>query len=667
MLATIEPHGHGRCLWAPKQYRSSSQMTRFREWIAEREGVELKDYWALHRWSIENLTSFWEAMFEYFEIESATPYKSVLSDGPMWDVRWFEGASVNFAQHILRAMEQEPDRTALIVGNESGELRHVSRRQLVDDVAAFAAWMRSAGIGKGSRVAAYVINNAEAVIAFLACVSIGATWSSVSPDFGVDATRDRLTQFEPDLLIATDGYVFNGRAFDRRDAVNTILEEVPSIAHVVHVPSAHWVNDSSCFTGLTTQWEQAIEEGRGQPLSFEQVAFDHPLIVCFSSGTTGKPKGIVHGHGGITLEAFKISALHGDIGPDDVCTMFTTTGWMVWFLAISTMVTGAALGLLDGSPLARDGSAIWRFLESSRSTFLCISSAFLTGRMQDGDRPNDRFDLSSLRTVVFGASPATPEAMKWVADHVGNDVLVGTASGGTEIFTCFVGYCPDLPSYAGEFQCPWLGTDVVAMSDDRRVLHGEIGELIVRQPMPTMPIHFLDDPEKKRLRAAYFEDFPGYWRHGDLFISLEDGTSRILGRSDATLNRGGVRIGTAEIYDVVEADKAISDSLVVNVEAQDGTSCMWLFVVMAEGNTLTSEVRARIVDALRRQASPRHVPDKFREVSTIPYNITGKKLEVPVKRLLMGEDPSAVINRGIMRDPGAIDAFLAVAAEKLRC
>ncbi|MFN4356496.1 acetoacetate--CoA ligase [Sphingopyxis alaskensis] len=661
MTASAPRPEHGRRLWAPDPARAPSRMTLFRQWAASTHGCDLDDYAALHRWSVENPARFWEALYRYFGIESPTPYTAVMSDSPMWDVRWFEGASVNYAQNILRALRDDPDRTAIVTGNEAGEMHHVSRAELLRDVAAFGAYLTHIGIGKGSRVAAYVSSNAESVTAFLACAAVGAVLSSVSPDFGTEAVCDRLEQFAPHLLIATDGYVFGGRSFGRVAEVDAILGRIGSIERVVHMPSAIVPTGWSGFARPTVAWDSALRQGRDLPFAFARVDFDHPLITCFSSGTTGKPKGIVHGHGGVTLEAFKMTALQGDMGDDDVCTMFSTAGWIVWFMHISALSMGTTIGLFDGNPLAREGNALWNFVARSRTSFLTISSAFLTGRMQAAARPNADHDLSALRTVVFGASPATPEAMAWVADHVGHGVQVATASGGTEIFTCFLGYCPDVSSYAGEFQCAWLGTDAVAMGHDGAILHGEIGELVIRQPMPTMPIHFLDDPGKERLRATYFEDFPGLWWHGDLFVTLDDGTSRILGRSDATLNRGGVRIGTAEIYDIVDRHAAIEDSLVVNIDRADGTSRMWLFLLMAEGRKLTAEVRDELAKSLRALASPRHVPDEMHAVPSIPYNITGKKLEVPVKRLLMGADEASVVNRAIMRDPAAIDAFIDLA------
>jgi acetoacetyl-CoA synthetase len=655
---------HGRLLWSPGPGNPPSQVTRFRQWISSANCVRLENYADLHRWSVEKPARFWGALYEYFQIESPTPYKAVMSEGPMWDVRWFEGASVNYAQNILRALRDEPDKIAIVAGNEAGELRQVSRGELLRDVTAVGAYLTEMGIGKGSRVAAYVSSNSESVIAFLACASVGAIWSSVSPDFGTAAVCDRLEQFAPQLLIATDGYVFGGRPFDRISAVDEILERIASIEKVIHIPSAIAPAGWSGFARPTASWSDVLHQGQSLPFAFAEVEFDHPLITCFSSGTTGKPKGIVHGHGGVTLEAFKMTALQGDMGPDDVCTMFATAGWIVWFMEISALSMGTAIGLFDGNPLARDGHAIWDFVARSRTSFFAISSAFLTSRMQAGARPNDDHDLSALRAVVFGASPATPEAMEWVAGHVGHDVQVATASGGTEIFTCFLGYCPDVPSYAGEFQCAWLGTDAVAMADDGRILHGEVGELVIRQPMPTMPIHFLDDPDKQRLRATYFDDIPGLWRHGDLFVTLDDGTSRILGRSDATLNRGGVRIGTAEIYDIVDRHDAVEDSLVVNLDRADGRSQMWLFLQLADGQAMAPAIRDELAQSLRRLASPRHVPDEMRAVPAIPYNITGKKLEVPVKRLLMGADEAAVVNRAIMRDPAAMDAFVELAARR---
>lgn len=655
--------GHHACLWTPPAGRAPTQMSRFRAWVAAREGIALEDYQALQQWSIADVGRFWQALYDYFDIQSDSPSSRVLSDGPMWDVRWFEGAQVNFARNILRGIATGPERVAMLNGGENGISSRVTRGELLANVQAFAAWLHSIGIGKGSRVAAYVSNNSDSITAFLACAAIGAVWSSVAPEFGLSTICDRFEQFEPELLIATDGYLFNGRVFDRTADVDAILARTPSIGRVVHLPSAVLPPDWPGFARPTTEWAAALAAGRNLPFRYAEVDFSHPLITCFSSGTTGKPKGIVHGHGGVTLEAYKMSALQGDLGVDDVACFFSTAGWIVWFMAISALSTGTTLALYDGNPLARDGAAVWDFVADTRTTFFTISSGFLSGRMQAGARPNQGRDLSALRAVVFGAAPASPEAMTWVAQHVGHGVQVATASGGTEIFTCFFGYCPDVPSYAGEFQCTWLGTDAVAMGADGRILHGEVGELVIRQPMPTMPVQFLNDPDRARLRAAYFEDVPGLWRHGDLFITLADGTSQILGRSDATLNRGGVRIGTAEIYRIIEDDPAVADSLVVAVDAADGSSRLWLFLVMEDGAGLSADVRARLQAALRRRGSPRHVPDEFRVVPAIPYNITGKKLEVPVKRLLMGAEQAKVLNPSILRDPGAIAPFVAIARE----
>ncbi|MDA9207827.1 acetoacetate--CoA ligase [Octadecabacter sp.] len=654
----------GACIWQPDPSEPKSQMTQFREWVADRRNIPLPDYASLQAWSISNLSDFWADFYDYFEIESAVPYSRVLSEGVMPDVSWFDSAEVNFAAHMLRDKGFDPNSVAIHASNEAGVTRKITRAELSNQVRDFAAYLASQGVGKDSRVAAYLTNTPEAVVAFLACAALGATWTSVSPDFGIDATLNRFEAFQPNVLITVDNYVFGGKLFDRRDAVNAILSDLPSIGTVVHVPSSKATTNP--FNCPSISWDDAISAGSDAPFKYASVPFAHPLLAAFSSGTTGKPKGILHGHGGLTLEAFKMNALHGDMGPGDVYTFFTTTGWMVWFMVIGALGTGAAIGLYDGNPLIDEAAPFWKFTETSGTTVLGVSSAFVANRIQVGDTPNDRFDLSALRMVIFGASPAAPENMEWAAQNIGHGALMVTASGGTDIYTCFVGFCPDVPSYAGEFQCAWLGTDAVSMSDQGDVLDCEIGELIIRQPMPSMPIGFLDDPDKSRLRAAYFEDFPGMWRQGDLFLTHGDGTSRILGRSDATLNRGGVRIGTAEIYDVVEANPDVEDCLVVNVEDGD-RSTMLLFLQIAEGCALTTELQANLVKRLRAEASPRHVPDQMLAVSAIPYTISGKKLEVPVKRILMGADAETAANRGAMRDPAALDAIIDVArAQMLR-
>ncbi len=657
-LRMSEAIQRGNCIWSPKNNGPKTEMTLFREWVSDRRGVELPDYSALLNWSVEHLSDFWSDLWDYFEIDSPSDYQTVLSGTTMPDVDWFQGAEVNFAAHMLRENGCDPNSIAIHASNEAGEARQLTRKELIDQVQCFGAYLASVGVTSKSRVAAYVTNTPEAVVAFLACAALGATWSSVSPDFGVEATQSRFETFKPDVMIAVDGYDYGGKFFDRRDAVNALLEKLPSVGAVVHLPSSRM--PIAPFDRASVTWSDALDEGSRQPFSFASVPFDHPLLAAFSSGTTGKPKGILHGHGGLTLEAFKMNALHGDMGPGDVYTFFTTTGWLVWFMVIGALGTGAAIGLYDGNPLANDGKAFWQFTQDSKTTVLGVSSAFVANRVQVGDTPNDNYDLSAVRLVIFGASPAAPENMEWAAKNIGHDALISTASGGTDIYTCFVGFCPDVPSFAGEFQCAWLGTDVVSMSSQGDVLQGEIGELIIRQPMPSMPVGFLDDPDNAKLRAAYYEDVPGMWRHGDLFLTHDDGTSRILGRSDATLNRGGVRIGTAEIYDIVEGCSGVEDCLVVNIETAEKSE-MLLFLKIENGRQLSEDLKAELASALRSKASPRHVPDRMLSVPEIPYTISGKKLEVPVKRILMGADPDTAVNKGAMRDPSAIAAIIAVA------
>lgn len=653
----------GALLWSAPQ-PSKSGMTRFREWVQLREQTELPDYAAFHSWSIEHLDRFWQALWDYFEIASDTPYSAVRKGEDMFSTEWFVGSQVNLGEHILRGLSTDPEALAVVVGDESGGCRKVSRGELLEDVRAFAGYLVSRGIGQNDRIFGFLNNGLEALVAVLASWSIGALWAGVSPEFGETATAARCDEYQPTVVVATDGYRFGGRFFDRRDAVASLLRSCPSARLFVHVPSVEW--NGTALDGDDAQrvsFAEALREGAGREWSFASVPFRHPAYVGFSSGTTGKPKGIVHGHGGLTLEMFKMG-LHFGSEPGTILTMVTTTGWMVWPMMVTQLGAGAAIGLYDGNPLHRESDALGEFVCESGTTNLLVSSAFHSIMRDREIVPNDRFDLSAVRVVGFGASPASPEAMEWAAATIADRPLVNTASGGTDIFTCFVGGCPDVPSRAGEFQCTWLATDARAFDEHgREVSEGSPGELVIAQPMPSMPVAFLNDPDRARLYAAYFEANPGYWTHGDLFVRLPDGMSRIIGRSDATLNRGGVRIGTAEIYEVLEQVPEIVDSLVVDLTREDGSSEMVLFAQLRESAALDGGVEYRIRACLKSGASPRHVPERIAVVDEVPYTITGKKLEVAIKRLLTGTVSPEAFDRSTARNPSAFDAFIDYGAE----
>lgn len=652
--------GEAEPLWRPAEGEiAAANLTRYMTWLRETRGLDLHDYGALHAWSVDQLEDFWASLYDYFEIESPTPYARVLSGRAMPGARWFDGARVNFARHVLRAAPEDRARPALFAQREGEAITETSWGALIAMVEAFAGFLRARGIKPGDRVAAYVSNTPEAVAAFLACAAVGAVWSSVSPEFGVEAVRDRFVQLEPKALIAVDGYHFGGKAHDRTEAVRGVAAGLPSLDTIVHIQSPLWRTGGPPLVPGAVPWKEAL--AAAPPFAgYADVDFSAPLFVAFSSGTTGLPKAIVHGHGGITLEALKLHHLHDNQTPDSRTLFFTTTGWIVWFGLVTSLMTGGAIALYDGHPAAPDPLALWRFASAIRATSLGASPALFTGLMRAGAVPNRTVDVTSVKTVGLTGSPATPELMRWAAEACGGPrAHIVTMSGGADVFTAFVGGCPIRPAYAGEFQGPLLGVDAVALSEDGRAVIGDVGELVIRQPMPTMPLGFLHDPDGARLRASYFDMFPGLWRQGDFFLVNARGGSFILGRSDSTLNRHGVRIGAAEIYRILESIEGVADSLVVNLELADGGSYMPLFITLEPGHALTADLAAAITERLRREGSPRHAPDEIHVAPAVPYTISGKKLEAPVKKILMGRPPEAVANRGAMRNPEALDFYIA--------
>lgn len=653
-----------RPIWEPTHEQvEAAQLTRFMRWLADNKGLVFADYHALHAWSVRELQAFWAAMFEYFDIESPTPHEKILEPATMPGARWFAGARVNFARHVLRAGPADRGLTAIVSQTEGGRVAETSWAELEDMVERLAVRMRELGVGPGDHVAAYATSTPETIAAFLAAAAVGAVFASVSPEFGVAAARDRFVQISPRLLFAVSGYRYGGKWHDRVAEVAEIAGALPGLAHVVQLPSEGRAGADGAAISGAIPLSELLAGAERSAFAYAEVEFDHPLFVGFSSGTTGLPKATVTGHGGVTIEAYKLAVLHGNLDETKRLFAFSTTGWIVWTMSVAQMVSGASLVLFSGNPLGPDPDALWRLAADARATSFTAGSAFMNAAMSRGVKPGEAFDLSAMESLCFGGSPASPETMRWIAEAVGGHVSVQTASGGTEIFTCLVGYCPILPSYAGEFQCRWLGVDAVAMADDGQALIDEVGELVVRQPLPTMPLAMVGDPEGERLRATYFDRFPGYWRHGDFFLVNARGGSVISGRSDATLNRHGVRIGTAEIYRILEAIPGLADSMVVNLELGEGGSFMPLFVAPSVPGDVDEHIVALIAERLRSEGSPRHVPDVVVAVPDIPYTISGKKLEVPVKRILMGVAPDKAANRASMRNPESLDFFAHYARE----
>jgi len=659
MSATDEPAREGELLWQPEAGQiAATQMAHFIDWLRQTRGLEFGDYAALWRWSVEDVEGFWGAVWEYFEIDSTTPYREVLSSREMLQAQWFAGCQVNYAEHVLRhEVEAGPGEPALLHGTESRPLEGISWLELGAQVRQVATRLRELGIQPGERVVSFMPNVPETVIAMLACVAIGAVWSAASPEFGSRTVMDRFAQIEPTLLFAADGYEFAGRVFNRTDEVKRIVGSLPSLRQVIwlprlesaSVPDPGWLPWSSLVAGEPVE-RDSFQYTRGD--------WNHPLWIVFSSGTTGLPKAIVHGHAGMLAEHLKLVRLHLNLRPGARLFFYTTTGWMMWNVVVAALLAGATAVLYDGSPTHPTPDSLWRIAAEAKATHMGASPAFLAAMKSAGIRPRDRFDLASIELITVSGSPCTPELFAWIYSAVKRDVWVASQSGGTEICSAFVGGVPTVPVYAGEIQARMLGMDVHAWDESGEELTDAIGELVVTSPFPSMPLYFWSDPAGQRYREAYFQSFAGVWRHGDFIKINSHGGSYIYGRSDSTLNRHGVRIGTAEIYRTLEQVREVSDSLIVCCERPDGSFFMPLFVQLQPGSRLDDGLRDRIRDRLRRDGSPRHVPDRIEQVEAIPYTLTGKKMEIPVRRILMGVPPERAASRDAMANPQALDFFV---------
>jgi acetoacetyl-CoA synthetase len=650
-------------MWAPSPERvDRANLTRYLHWLGDRRGLRLASYDELWRWSVDDLDGFWTSIWEFFEVGGPTP-RPALAERRMPGARWFPGATLNHAELSLRRHDDHP---ALVYGNEAGELGTIGYAELGRRVAAAAAGLRRLGVAKGDRVVAYLPNVPETVVAMLAVASIGAIWSSCAPEFGVSSVVDRFAQIEPKVLVAVDGYRYGGAWHDRRDALVEISRRLPTLKATVLVGASKETQGAGGAPREdrdTIAWDRLLEDGAGAELAFEPVPFDHPLWVLYSSGTTGLPKAIVQGHGGIALELLKSVSLHLDLGPADRFFWFTTTGWMMWNFLVGGLLLGATVVLYDGSPGHPDMGALWRFAERSAMTYLGTSAAFVLASMKAGVDPAREFDLSALRSIGSTGSPLPPEGFAWLYGQVAPDVLVGSTSGGTDVCTSFVTSCPLLPVYPGEIQCRALGAKVESFDGHGRPVVGEVGELVVTEPLPSMPLFLWNDPDGERYRESYFSTWPGVWRHGDWLEITERGTCIISGRSDSTLNRGGVRMGTAEFYRVVEGLDEIVDSLVVDVSDPGGEGRLLLFVVLRPEAELDDGLRDRIRAAVRADLSPRHVPDRIDAIAEVPRTLSGKKLEVPVKRVLTGVPLEQAVSVGALANPDAIHEVVALARD----
>lgn len=657
-------------LWKPSRaFIEQSQLKKYLNWLFVKKGLYFRDYDDLWEWSVTDLDAFWESIYQFFDIQADTPYRHIVEKPAqgMIGTQWFRGATLNYAEHIFR--HRTTQRPALVFASERQPYpAELSWATLERQVAAVSTWLRQVGIKPGDRVVAVLPSIPEAIVAFLATNALGAVWSGASPDFGTTSITERFRQIEPKVLIVADGYTYNGNATDKTSAMRQLRGSLPSVKHVVWVP---YLNPDS-YLEKTTRWDDVLKTpapGPNNGLIFKPVPFDHPIWVLYSSGTTGKPKAITHSVGGCLLEHLKALALHQDVRPGDRYFWYSTTGWMMWNYALGSLLAGATLVLYDGSPGYPDLNVLWNFASMARVNHFGGGAAYFLSCMKAGLKPIENQVLSSLRTIGSTGSPLPPEGFRWVYESVKTDVWLISLSGGTDVCSGFVGGCAMLPVYEGEIQTRLLGCRVEAFGDDGRPVRGQLGEMVILEPMPSMPIYFWndrtnglrpDDPvNNTRYRASYFEVYgPNVWRHGDYIQITPNKTVIIYGRSDATLNRDGVRIGTAEIYRAVDSLPDVTDSLVVGIERPGGQYFMPLFVVLREGERLTDALVTAIKQALRSQFSPRHVPDAVFQVPEIPYTISGKKMELPVKKILAGDAPADVASPDTMRNPDSLAVFV---------
>jgi acetoacetyl-CoA synthetase len=637
--------------------KNKSRLSDYMLWLKKNHGLIFHDYDALWKWSIEEPAFFWTTLLSYFKVNYTGDPGTAMSLDPMPDTRWFEGIQINYAEQVFS--NRTSVRPAILFQSEQQELTPISWKILEDQTAALAAYFRSIGIQRGDRVAAYLPNIPEATVALLACLSIGAIWSSCSPDFGTGSIVDRFLQITPKVLIAVDGYQYGGKGFDKRGVVREIALQIPTIEKVIFIP---YLNAEASAEGIDNivQWQEVIAY-KHNGLFFEPVPFGHPAWILYSSGTTGIPKAITHSQGGVLLEHLKYLAFHNDVHPGECFFWFTTTGWMMWNFLNAALLAGATIVVYDGSPGYPNLSVLWKLAEKARIQHFGTSAPYLVACMKDQLVPGKDFDLSELRSIGSTGSPLPPEAFAYVYQHIKPDVWLASMSGGTDVCTAWIGGNPLLPVYEGEIQCRCLGCAMESWDENGHPVFNEVGEMVVTKPMPSMPVFFWNDPDKQKYLGSYFEHFKGVWRHGDWIKITDRGTLVILGRSDATLNRQGIRIGTAEIYRAVDEVPQVKDSLIVCLEFENGEQFMPLFVIMQKGEILDDTLKKKINTALRSTYSPRHVPDQIIEVPDIPYTMSGKKMEAPVKKILMGIAREKAANLDSVRNPDSLDFFIAYA------
>ena len=641
MVSRRQPH----LLWEPSAGTiESAALTAYTRRLADEHGLVFADYEALWRWSTTELEAFWQSIWDFFDVRPGRPPTRVLGRRTMPGAEWFPGAELSYAAHVFRG--KPDDRTAIVHASELRPLAELSWGELRDQTARIATGLRAAGIGPGDRVAAYLPNIPETAAAFLACASIGAVWSSCSPDFGIRTVVDRFAQIEPKVLLAVDGYRYGSVDFDRRETVARLTRELPTVERTFVLP----------YLGGEGSWHELVTDH--SELEFAELPFVHPLWVLYSSGTTGPPKAIVHSQGGILLEHLKTLNLHVDARPDDRLFWFTTTGWMMWNFLVGGLLAGSSIVLYDGAPAP---DRLWQLAADAGVTCFGTSAAYIGSCLKTGVEPRAGRALARLRSVGSTGSPLSPEGFRWVYEHVGTDTWLFSTSGGTDVCTAFVGGVPSLPVYEGELQARSLGARVEAFDETGVSVVDGVGELVLTEPLPSMPVFLWNDPGGSVYRETYFSVYPGVWRHGDWIEITSRGTAIVYGRSDSTINRGGVRMGTSELYRAVLAVDDVVDALAVDVPREGTDGWLHLFVVLRAGAELDDEIEASVRRRIRADCSPRHVPDEITQVPEIPRTLSGKILEVPVKRILMGRPPESVASRDALANPEALDWFVALA------